>query len=383
MPTAADFLQAILADPDADALRLAYADWMDEDGDAERAEFIRVQCALAAMPEGERAFHPLRQREAHLLYQHSETWLRPIRDLFPPLDLPRAGWRHWFRRSRRQAVLNAAFRRGFVEALDLDPFAFLQRADALVRMTPLRALGLDVRESADANGTLRAVTACPHLAGLRKLSLRAHRLSPDEMRRLANCPYLGSLKSLLLGCAGFERLAAQVLVTSGLVPRLKSLHVATFGADTTPWADLILEAPAVRGLTSLTVKALGGVADLFVQLGQSPPFHRLAELSLYRLWSGDHGLDEFLNWLPPTLTRLDLCRTGMGDRTATSLAHWPHLRQLRRLSLSHNEITDRGALTLADSPHLLVTTRLDLSANPISDPVKDALRIRLKHQIEI
>src|SRR5438477_12296826 len=100
MPTAADFLMAILADPDADAPRLAYADWLEEDGDADRAEFIRVQCALASMPENERAFHPLRPREAELLREHGETWLRPIRDLFPPANGPAPGWRRWLRRSR-------------------------------------------------------------------------------------------------------------------------------------------------------------------------------------------------------------------------------------------------------------------------------------------
>ena len=40
------FLKAILDDPDNDALRLVYADWLDEHGEPERAEFIRVQIEL-------------------------------------------------------------------------------------------------------------------------------------------------------------------------------------------------------------------------------------------------------------------------------------------------------------------------------------------------
>ena len=51
MTTAADglgLLDAILADPADDAPRLVYADWLDENGQAERAEFIRLQVALAA-----------------------------------------------------------------------------------------------------------------------------------------------------------------------------------------------------------------------------------------------------------------------------------------------------------------------------------------------
>ena len=44
-------LEAIRASPDDDAPRLVYADWLEEHGDQPRAEFIRVQCALARLPQ--------------------------------------------------------------------------------------------------------------------------------------------------------------------------------------------------------------------------------------------------------------------------------------------------------------------------------------------
>jgi uncharacterized protein (TIGR02996 family) len=40
-------LRAIWAEPDDDAPRLVYAEWLEENGQSERAEFIRVQCVLA------------------------------------------------------------------------------------------------------------------------------------------------------------------------------------------------------------------------------------------------------------------------------------------------------------------------------------------------
>jgi uncharacterized protein (TIGR02996 family) len=43
----APFLHAICARPEDDGPRLIYADWLDENGECERAEFIRVQCELA------------------------------------------------------------------------------------------------------------------------------------------------------------------------------------------------------------------------------------------------------------------------------------------------------------------------------------------------
>src|SRR5579884_1935214 len=46
------FLAAINAAPRDDAPRLIYADWLDEHGDPERAEFIRIQFELEAVPAG-------------------------------------------------------------------------------------------------------------------------------------------------------------------------------------------------------------------------------------------------------------------------------------------------------------------------------------------
>src|SRR5262245_26732826 len=81
------FQQAILANPDDDAPRLIYADWPEEQGDSDRAEFIRVQCELAQMPRREPRRKPLVTRELDLLFKHYQLWSRG----FP--SLPRMIWR--------------------------------------------------------------------------------------------------------------------------------------------------------------------------------------------------------------------------------------------------------------------------------------------------
>jgi uncharacterized protein (TIGR02996 family) len=43
------FLQAILESSDDDTPRLAYADWLEEHGDPDRAEFIHMQGLLARL----------------------------------------------------------------------------------------------------------------------------------------------------------------------------------------------------------------------------------------------------------------------------------------------------------------------------------------------
>src|SRR4051812_5501665 len=38
------FIRAIEADPEDDAVRLVFADWLDDNDDPDRARFIRLQC---------------------------------------------------------------------------------------------------------------------------------------------------------------------------------------------------------------------------------------------------------------------------------------------------------------------------------------------------
>ena len=76
-PEQAGFIASIVAQPEGDTARLVYADWLDEHGQPERAEFIRVQCELTRrMEESARDAEPLLAREAALLEQHGREWSR-------------------------------------------------------------------------------------------------------------------------------------------------------------------------------------------------------------------------------------------------------------------------------------------------------------------
>ena len=69
---------AVLAEPDEDTPRLAYADWLDENGDPARAEFIRVQVALANTSEDDPGRDALAERERQLLSAHRATWAEAL-----------------------------------------------------------------------------------------------------------------------------------------------------------------------------------------------------------------------------------------------------------------------------------------------------------------
>jgi uncharacterized protein (TIGR02996 family) len=93
----ADFVAAICASPEDDALRLVYADWLDENGEEARAEFIRLQLQMEGLHRREPARRALEERANTLLKEHRETWLR---------ELP-----EWARK-------HAEFRRGFVHHIE-------------------------------------------------------------------------------------------------------------------------------------------------------------------------------------------------------------------------------------------------------------------------
>jgi uncharacterized protein (TIGR02996 family) len=139
------FLADILEHPDDDTPRLIYADWLDEHGDADRAELIRVQCELEKgrprRPAGRRAppgFNraALRRRERELL-RHWKAWV-PFYSGQVFLDEPPG--RH--NREELAGYIGVRFRRGFVEGVTCSAAAWLARGDAIRRAQPVTRVTL-------------------------------------------------------------------------------------------------------------------------------------------------------------------------------------------------------------------------------------------------
>ena len=74
MTLEAAFLQDIIASPEDDVPRLVYADWLQEHGQADRAEFIRVQCALARTAAGDNRRASLERLRTELWEAHGAGW---------------------------------------------------------------------------------------------------------------------------------------------------------------------------------------------------------------------------------------------------------------------------------------------------------------------
>src|SRR5438105_14033696 len=111
MNTGHALFETILNEPDEDANGLVYADWLDDHGEADHAEFIRVQCEFARLPVGDARQVDLEVRAGVLLEEHRGAWLE---------RLPK-----WVKRDY------VTFRRGFPWSVNTTRKAFLRNATAL------------------------------------------------------------------------------------------------------------------------------------------------------------------------------------------------------------------------------------------------------------
>lgn len=119
------FLQALLAEPDSDTLRLALADWLDEHDDAPRAEFVRVQIELARGGPSPERRRELEICQSELLRAHDTHWVAPLAAV---LGLKQGRWGGW------------VFRRGFVEYFRLPGVVVDGHGARLAALTPVREL---------------------------------------------------------------------------------------------------------------------------------------------------------------------------------------------------------------------------------------------------
>jgi uncharacterized protein (TIGR02996 family) len=83
------FLEAIREQPDDDAPRLIYADWLEEHSQPQRAEFLRVQCELGRQTEGSPRWVELSVREESLRTVHEREWLGPAAALLDSWEFHR------------------------------------------------------------------------------------------------------------------------------------------------------------------------------------------------------------------------------------------------------------------------------------------------------
>ena len=171
------FLKALLADPEDDTLRLAMADWLDENDQPARAEFVRVQIELArGVPDRARLrYLELRQRD--LMIAHDTEWVAPLAKV---LGCEPGRWGGW------------VFRRGFVEYFNLPATVINKHGGKLAKLTPVRELFLRPCTA----GSVVALCRKPWLASVTHLYLEGVGLTTSACEAMLDCSYLTNLRVL-------------------------------------------------------------------------------------------------------------------------------------------------------------------------------------------
>ncbi|HTU17985.1 MAG TPA: TIGR02996 domain-containing protein [Gemmataceae bacterium] len=207
------FLQDILADPDDDAPRLIFADWLEEQGDVAsvaRAEFIRVQCALAVGEVSEQRRAELERRQQQILESYASEWARPIRRL----------------------IIDWEYHRGFIDDVGMLAGTFLTHASRLFRHVPIRHLRLWTRTYPESIPVVEiepmnmaALADNEHLRRLRSLVLSDNYLQSRDVRALVVSEHLTHLRALDLSYNRIGDGGIRALAGSPLLSRLEHLNL--------------------------------------------------------------------------------------------------------------------------------------------------------------
>jgi uncharacterized protein (TIGR02996 family) len=375
------FLADIAANVEDDAPRLVYADWLTDNGDPNRAAFIRAQCRLAKMgPCGLERF-ALEAEAEDLLARNEAKWRQ---------GLPKTGAQIEFTRGfpHRFACTVATFLEHGEELLAAAPtlrdyFAQkpgrgwdeLMRSPLLGRLSALdtgeKRLGvrraLDLAVSPHATGLrslslsqagmtargLDALLASPHLRGLRRLVLRGNELGNEGISKTVSAD-LPSLVALDIGENGLGPGGATALARSPLPPRLEELVIRERrGGDDLARALFSAEWPALRKL-SLCLNQMSGAGA--AALAANPSLVNLRELDL----TLDYRQPLAPLFKAPHLARLERLGLNVSVRASAmeSLAHSPMLANLRSLVAK-----DAGVAAVLASPASAGLVELSVDAS--------------------
>jgi uncharacterized protein (TIGR02996 family) len=419
------FLEAINAEPDDDVPRLIYADWLEDHGEPERAEFIRVQCRAATLPwDDER--DALEDRAEELLRNHEDQWLGSL----------------------GHAACRCEYRRGFIERLHPRPAEYPQSFDDLFRLGPnctvclepihgnapyaafdwldstrlvgldlagfsaeivvqclaragrlprLRTLDLSLRafpgileETHDIwldyvgleqmpclqslamryweldDGRLDALIGTGILTGLKRLDLLDNPLADEGIQRLAFMPELAGLESL--GVSEISERGVQWLSESPDMGELSELELGFLHDAPTPAVRALMVSDLIARLRGLSVYRRGGSHWDLESLANVREPIQLRRLTLESSCITLSEIDILAN--SPLLTQLEVLafnRTSNGPAALRRLLESSMLGSLRELRLTNNALSVEAMRALADWPGLTQLRVLDLTNCQVTD----------------
>jgi uncharacterized protein (TIGR02996 family) len=199
MTTELALRRAVARHPDEDTPRLAFADWLDEQGRHQQAEFVRGQVEYAATPADSPRRREVAFRCRQLLDAHEEAWLAP-RYAFEG----EWGWH-----------------RGFVETFQTTPVDLGEDDAALFDTHPFRRVW--VRKL---DGKADGLDLVPRDNGVAALDLMANGLTTNALKRLAKFKHFSHVTELGLMVNSLRDTAVKVLCGEDFFQRLSLVRLA-------------------------------------------------------------------------------------------------------------------------------------------------------------
>jgi uncharacterized protein (TIGR02996 family) len=323
-------LADIRDNPNDLSLRLILADWLDDHGQTDRAEFIRLLCRStdAGLSRGQR--EKMQSQASERFAGHVFEWLGMIplgavlwdrglillhfRTLAEFLNAPFEQWQR-----------ESSF--AFVVGVHVDLLHFCLSPSNIESLAAYPYLdlvtSLSIREQHWTAANFTALFAHRDFPRLRSLSLFLNSLTQEQLQQLRSFPWFSRLTAYDL------RSNSQQSDTPDLVRRSHDPAPVRFGWD-------VLKSN-LRG------------DSLVKMMTETPDYPAPEEFRLNSHQLTDHG--------------------------AKLLADWPSLGQVRRLDLQYNQVTATGVRALVESPHVCGLRTLNLSNNNLGDQGIQALTV--------
>jgi len=394
--TERQLLNAILKNPNDDSARLIYADWLEEHGDQDRSEFIRIQCELSKLRYDDDRVSGLRAHEMRIMSRRLPDW---------------RGEHNYVR-----------FHRGFIEELEFcQPEDFVRDAKELFSKFPITDLEIGSQGEPGWGPSVADCEELRHVKCLRLTQQRSHFTDFPDFRAILSSPHLTGLEAL--DASGGHRYGdEQISELLGLrakgkmLPSLRNLRRLSLNdmRFTDHGVRALVKSRLAKTLTHLDLSensgrdqdAPGITADGVRELIESPLWARLEELNLGRSQFADGAaLRLIANALPRSrITKLGLTSSlfresrhldlpealvgaeSWGRLEALNLAgnelngdglriltQCPHLAKIKWLSLEFNRLTQRDMNRLAKCSHLANLTGLRIGNDQLTDESLEAL----------
>ncbi len=314
MSTDAALLRTIRDTPEDNTARLVYADFIEEEGDPARGEFIRVQIALACTPEGEPGRAALEDREHELLAEHEREWLG-----VPPNSDGLLGWR---------------FERGFVEEVSATTSFMLNEGAAVCAAHPIRRWRVQCTQQ-DMAEDLREAGQRPWFRRLEAISLAGWFQTIGEIERFLTRSDFERLRELdLTDRPGLDELPA-ILERAPFRKQLKVLRLGGRYPGVAGRLDAwdLTRALAPTRLTELSVPGCLLTAQDVRGLLVGESCRELTSLDIRDNQLEPDGWDAFRN-VKCRLRELDLSGTPLGAIALENVLRQDSLSELRVLDLN-------------------------------------------------